>query len=280
MSEPSYFSLKPKYRKLWDSAILTRAAAADKAVAKILANRKRYEAVARRTSVPFWFIAVTHMRESSNNFAGVLHNGEHIIGTGRKTRLVPKGRGPFDSWEEAAIDALRLKGLHRIKDWTIERVLYECERFNGWGYHWKGRPSPYVWAGTKHYVSGKYVADGKYDASHVDTQLGVAVVLKRLEAAGVPVDAPTEFSASSVPPPPDIEPVDPPARKGWFRSWGARVKAGLALIGFSGIGAFTDWQIAAAFFVFALIMVGIAIAVFFWIFDAKDVRDWLRKQVA
>lgn len=208
MAAPSFASLKSRYRKLWDSTELNagRVAVADNFVRKILAGRGRYMAVSKATGVPWYFIAVTHMRESSCNFAGVLHNGEHIIGTGKKTRLVPAGRGPFTSWESAAIDALKLHGLHRIAAWSIERVLYECERFNGWGYYRKGRFSPYVWAGTQHYKSGKYVADGEYDLSHVDTQLGCAIVLKRLEAiGGVNVDAhaPTQ-------PLPDVERDDEP----------------------------------------------------------------------
>lgn len=212
MAEPSFSSLQPKYRRLWNSARPTREPEADLAVARILKSRKRYEAVAAQTGVPWYFIAVTHMRESSNNFAGVLHNGEQIIGAGRKTRLVPRNRGPFSTWEEAAIDALRLKGLHKIRDWSLERLLYECERFNGWGYHNKGRVSPYVWAGTQHYVSGKYVSDGVYDSGHVDTQLGVAIVLKKLEDKGYRVDPNPNVPAEPepVPSPPDV-PAEPPA---------------------------------------------------------------------
>lgn len=79
---------------------------------------------------------------------------------------------------------------------------------------------------------------------------------------------------------PEIEPTDPPAKRGWFRSWGARIKAILTAIGFGGLTWLTDWQIAAAFFAFLLILIGIAISLFFWIFDAKDVRAWLRGQVS
>lgn len=207
MAEPSFSKLKSVYRQRWDSARLTRSSSSDEWARRILKLRPRYLVVENKTGVPWWWIAVTHMRESSCNFAGVLHNGEHIIGTGRKTRLVPKGRGPFTSWEQAAVDAIKLKGLHRIADWSIERALYECERFNGWGYHWKRQPSPYVWAGTSFYKSGKYVRDGVYDPSHVDTQLGCAAVLKSLEKLGVQIDGP---AGEKAPPPPDIEPEPEP----------------------------------------------------------------------
>lgn len=77
-------------------------------------------------------------------------------------------------------------------------------------------------------------------------------------------------------PEPDVVPV----KQGWFRSFGSKVKAALGAVGFTGLAYLTDWQIAAAFFAFLLILIGIAIAVFFWIFDAEDVRAWIRKQCA
>ena len=55
-----------------------------------------------------------------------------------------------------------------------------AEHYNGLGYHYKDEPSPYVWAGTDQYESGKYVADGVYDANHVDQQPGVAYLISGL----------------------------------------------------------------------------------------------------
>lgn len=176
---PTFNDTAAGYRNLWKSMRVTRVAECDAAARRILAGRNRYLSVEASTGVPWFFIGILHMRESGNNFAGVLHNGEHILGTGRKTRLVPAGRGPFTNWEEAAIDALRLKGLHMIKEWPVERIGFECERFNGWGY--LGRVnSPYVWAGSNHYTHGKYVADHVFDPNHVDRQLGTMPVLAAL----------------------------------------------------------------------------------------------------
>lgn len=171
------------YANLWKSATLK--AGADTAHAetfsdRIIAAEDRYRAVQAATGVPWYFIGALHMRESSCNFVGVLHNGEHIIGTGRLTSLVPAGRGPFTSWEEAAIDALKLKDMHRVQSWSAARMLYQAEVFNGLGYVGKGVNSAYVWAGTNHEQLGKYVADHVWDATHDDTQLGVAAVLIRL----------------------------------------------------------------------------------------------------
>lgn len=146
---------------------------------KILMNKVRYQAVSAKTSVPWEVIGVIHYRESSCNFNTYLGNGEPLS---RKTRLVPKGRGPFATWEDGAIDALMnaspKAGLNT--DWSIGGTLDIVEKYNGLGYARMDKPSPYVWAGTDQYSAGKYVADGVYDPSHVDTQLGCAGILSQL----------------------------------------------------------------------------------------------------
>lgn len=195
----------------WNNAKFTRSTQINDRAAKILANRARYEAVAKSTGVPWDVIAVIHYRESTNSFAGVLHNGQKIIGTGKKTTLVPKGRGPFKTWEEAAIDALVNchPFLARNKDWSLANTLDKLEAYNGLGYKQKGRPSPYLWAGTDQYTKGKYVADGKYDPNHVDKQLGVAALLMKIREnkADIPVNKPVEPVAKE--PDAPVVPVKP-----------------------------------------------------------------------
>lgn len=176
---PTFANMEKGYHNLWVQMKITRTAQVEKAARKIISLKDRYLAVEQMVGTPWYMIGALHMREDSNNFAGVLHNGEHIIGTSRKTRLVPAGRGPFSTWEEAAVDALKLKGHDKINDWSIERVLFESEKFNGWGYLGKGN-SPYLWAGSNLYTGGKYVRDHVYSRSAVDPQLGVAPVIKRI----------------------------------------------------------------------------------------------------
>ena len=200
----------------WEAAKFTKSTAINAQAAKIAQNRFRYEAVSRDTGVPWDVIGVIHYRESSGDFKGVLHNGQKIIGTGKLTTIVPKGRGPFSTWEEAAVDALVNAPPYaaRNKDWSIAGTLDLLERYNGLGYRNKGLPSPYLWAGTDQYVKGKYVADGKYDPNHVDQQLGVAPILMKLregkqttfdgggnEGIVAPPDAPIIVAA------PDYEPA-------------------------------------------------------------------------
>jgi len=176
----------------WKSAKFTRSSLINIQAAKIEKSRARYEQVSKQTGVPWDVIAVIHYRESSGSFAGVIHNGQKIIGTGKKTSIVPKGRGPFWTWEEAAVDALMNCNPYAGKneDWSIGATLDLLERYNGLGYRKKGLPSPYLWAGTNQYISGKYVADGKYDPNHVDQQLGVAALLMKLREDAVTADAP------------------------------------------------------------------------------------------
>lgn len=143
-------------------------------------NRERYQYVEAITNVPWDVIAACHYRESSLSFKGVLHNGEYIIGTGKKTKLVPAGRGPFSTWEEAAIDAIMIEKGKLPALWNTAGKLDFCEKYNGLGYRNKGIPSPYVYAGTNKYVSGMYVADGKFSATAVDKRLGCAAIIKGL----------------------------------------------------------------------------------------------------
>lgn len=176
-------SLEADNAARWMQARLTSGPQATAVAKTLIGNQARYLTVARQTGVPWFVIAVIHQREAAGDFRGVLHNGERIIGTVRKTTLVPKGRGPFASWEASALDAL--VNCHpyaaRNTDWSIGATLTLLERYNGLGYFSRGLASPYLWAGTDQYVKGKYVRDGVFDANAVDGQLGCAGLLMALQ---------------------------------------------------------------------------------------------------
>ncbi len=172
----------PDWEYLWANCTLDKERAREltNVKGKILANLPRYEAVSKETGVNAYLIAALHYRETSLRFDRCLHNGEKLPGP---TTLVPKGRGPFSSWEESAIDALRLVGLHRTRpQWPVD-CLISSELFNGRGYRRRGILSPYVWAGTNWSdEKGKFVADGKFDRWATEKQLGVAAILMAIEA--------------------------------------------------------------------------------------------------
>jgi lysozyme family protein len=131
---------------------------------RVLAGKDRYEALVKNffPKMPWFFVGVTHNMECSCNWRGVLHNGELIVGTNRKTKLVPAGHGPFATWEDAAVDALQIEGMDKIQDWSIGNILRMGELFNGTGYQRRSENTPYLWAMTSvNDGTGKYVADGK-----------------------------------------------------------------------------------------------------------------------
>lgn len=137
-----------------------------------------YDPVEKEIGCPWWFVAWLDMREESFSHGGYLGNGDPW---NKESVHVPTGRGPFSSWHEGAIDALRLQGFDKIKHWDIVTCLIQGEIYNGLGYKKRSLPSPYVWAGTNIQVPGKYVADGKFDATVIDTQPGGAGLLLALK---------------------------------------------------------------------------------------------------
>lgn len=162
--------------------ILSAKAAAFSAVAERLCRapyKAIYQEIEVATGVPWFATAVIHERESSQNFARSLAQGDpwNAVST-----HVPRGRGPFKSFKEAAADALAdcPPRAARWTDWSAGGALTILEEYNGLGYAGKGVPSPYVWAGTNQYVRGKYTSDGHYDPSVVDSQLGVAGLLRAM----------------------------------------------------------------------------------------------------
>lgn len=182
--EVEQFPTKPISDELLASIVINSSSMTElKSVCNIIkVNKGEYMAVQDVTGVPWDVVAACHYRESSLDFRGVLHNGEFIIGTGRKTKLVPAGRGPFLNWKAAAIDAMLIEENKFPKVWNTAGKFDFCERYNGLGYRNKGVPSPYVYAGTNKYKSGLYVADGKYSSSKVDKRLGCAAIIKGLLA--------------------------------------------------------------------------------------------------
>nr|WP_249153532.1 hypothetical protein [Bradyrhizobium diazoefficiens] len=167
--------------------------------------RTRYQAVERETGVPWPAIAVIHQRESSQDWKASLAQGDPWS---RVSVHVPAGRGPFASWEAAAIDALVKcpPFLARHKDWSIAAALTALETYNGIGYAARGVPSPYLWSGTNQYRIGKYVRDGVYDPGKVDAQLGCAALLIALMEIDPEISLAATKSARS---PAVADPVSP-----------------------------------------------------------------------
>ena len=178
-------ALKQLNSDRWSKAQLTRGPEFNHPAHKAVANKSTYLDVVRKAGMPdiAWiFVAVAHYREASQDFSRNLGQGDLLD---RVTIHAPKGRGPFlgpDAFVDGAVDALKNCSPYaaRENDWSIAGMLTLLERYNGTGYAARGLASPYVWSGTNQYVRGKYVADGVFDPSVVDKQLGCAGLILRM----------------------------------------------------------------------------------------------------
>ena len=141
-------------------------------------NQARYATVSKQTRVPWLIIASLHQMECSGSFRMGLYCGDPLTA---RTRHVPKGRPTFGTppftWEETAVDALKLDGLDK-ENWSPRsQALQNVERYNGLAYQRRGIPSPYLWSWTTVYTRGKYVADGVFSPTAISQQCGVAPFL-------------------------------------------------------------------------------------------------------
>ena len=189
---------KTHHEKLWDSVEIkgSQVFRIDKRIAQYVENKDRYVAIEKMRSggVPPAVIFALHGRESTWSFKKHLHEGSPLTS---RTKWVPKGRpkappsnGSVYTFEESAEDVLyKLKDLESV-DWAkCDDSLFTIEKYNGLGYlkYHKDVLSPYLWSGTNHYTSGKYVADGKWSQTAVDKQLGTCAILKRMSQRNIAI---------------------------------------------------------------------------------------------
>ncbi len=182
-------SLRSEYQMLFDACQIkpARVSQVEALVATLIANKARYASVGTPLGIPWHVIAVIHNMECAQRFDRHLHNGDPLTA---RTRNVPAGRpktgNPPFTWEDSATDALTLDGLTKWQDWSIPGILYCLEGYNGWGYrlYHPSVKTPYLWSGSNHYTSGKYVADGTWSDTAVSAQCGAATLLRRIAEKG------------------------------------------------------------------------------------------------
>lgn len=154
-------------------------------------NQQRYGRVAdmlvqrgAAASDNIWvFIGIVHSMEGDLDFETHLANGDPLTArTVQEPRGLPTTGSPPFTWEEGALAALMLKKLHQLGDWSIPMLLFQFERYNGFGYRkfHADVPTPYLWSGSTYYRVGKYVADGTWGPEAVSQQVGAAVLLNAL----------------------------------------------------------------------------------------------------
>jgi lysozyme family protein len=151
----------------------------DQVANKLLGFKAHYQPVSEQDGVPIIFIATSFEREASSRFNLNPAQGWPLSST---SKWIPHN-GPFRDWYTAAIAAYHLNGLDKIgaTNWTWELVCFYGELFNGFGYRdYHHMHSPYLWGGTNIQTIGKYTSDGEFDAAHMDTQLGIIPIARRM----------------------------------------------------------------------------------------------------
>lgn len=183
LTSTQFADLENEYQRCYDHCQIRPEFSANVAyyVKRLKQGKHSYQLVESEVRVPWVFVGLIHGMECGFNFAGHLHNGDRLTA---RTVNVPKGcpkRGepPF-TWLQSAQDALRMKKLDEVTDWSVPRMLYLLEAYNGFGYRRRGLPSPYLWSFSNIYEKGKFVADGKFDPSAVSKQCGAGLMLKEI----------------------------------------------------------------------------------------------------
>jgi lysozyme family protein len=183
--------LRPEYERRLASLKVTRRSEVNRVAEKLCSDDvlEHYLPVAAATNVPVIFQAATFERESSTDFRCSPAQGDpwKLIST-----HVPRGRGPYKSWIQCAIDSYERERVGvlapGVTRWDAAYFCWKVEAFNGFGPRNHGRPSGYIYAGTDQYdpptgPGGKYASDGVWVPGMVDKQLGalpVALAMIRL----------------------------------------------------------------------------------------------------
>ena len=217
--------LKAANAQRWAAAKLTRGPEFNMVAARLVRGKPRYQSAEMRTGVPWFVIAVIHEREASGDWTKQLGQGDPL---NRVSTHVPAGRGPFESWEDGAYDALVKCPPYAAsnKDWSAGSALAMLEKYNGMAYANHGVPSPYIWSGTDQYKSGKVLVDHGPIEPVADKQLGCAGLIMAMMA----LDPSIKFGdvhTMPAPPPPDVEPIPAPTSQlpSWLRIIGTILRA-------------------------------------------------------
>lgn len=185
----------------------------DKAAVKLLSLKTRFDPVYKQNGVPIVFMSTSFEREASSNFE---KNPAQGWPWRSMSRIIPHN-GPFPSWQAAAIEAYHLNGLDKVgrDNWTWELFCFYGEMFNGFGYRdFHRMHTPYLWGGTNIQTRGKYIADGKFDPDHMDEQIGIVPVARRM----IEIDPTVAFLPTLIPAPAHSGLADP-ATTGVDTAW-------------------------------------------------------------
>jgi lysozyme family protein len=203
----SFAELKDDYTNLWNTMTIREERRSDlaKAAKKITDDEAQanYRKVMERTGVPVLVVGIIHSLEGGNNFKRHLHNGDPLSDrtVNDPSGRPPTGSPPFD-WVDSAVDALTSHHLDTVGDWPVERIAFQLEKYNGFGYRDEHPEvkSPYLWSFTNHFTKGKFTRDHHFEAGAGSDQAGGMALLKLLTEGGAKVEsAVTTDTAKTIP---------------------------------------------------------------------------------
>lgn len=147
-----------------------------KAVAEsVTANKDAYVRVATALHAPWAVVGVIHQIDWGGDF------GVTFKGTPLASPEPAATAGSSTAWSDSAKqDLAPWWGTTDAKN--LGAVLDRIERYNGLGYRRRGVFSPFLWACSNLYTSGRYVSDGTFDATATTKFCGAATILKYLES--------------------------------------------------------------------------------------------------
>ena len=177
-------SMAQNYQQLYDSMVIDPDAMNDviAITSKIQANQERYLTISNHFgNMPYYFVGIIHCMECEFSFNRHIANGDPLIApTVHVPAGLPHGLIPPYIFEDAAIAELEYFGFDEVTNWDIPDMLYELEKWNGFGYQNHGINSPYLWCGSSNYSIGKFDSDGHFNPTEVSKQTGCALIIKNI----------------------------------------------------------------------------------------------------
>lgn len=180
--------------QFFPSSAITTYAPADDVLKQLVRVPKAVKNGSSGAEIPWYVIGLIHYIECGFSFKKHLFNGDSLS---HKTVKYPPGRpltndvGPEPyNFVESALDALSCLKFGTQTSWRLPLLLYNLEKYNGLGYQKHNPPihSPYLWSYSNQYAKGKFVEKKvkghfktAFDSDLVSKQVGLAVILKRME---------------------------------------------------------------------------------------------------
>lgn len=175
-----FIALQPGYQTELAAMRVLRPTQVEEAVQFLLPKMDLYVKEQNETKVPAVLLAALDYREDNANPARAIGQGDPW---NRVSVHVPRGHGPWTSKFDADVHYIRYDHLDdNSAPWSWPYACWKGEAWNGFGPRAHGIHTGYLWAGTSVYTRGKYVADGQWDPTVIDQQLGIIPVMKRLIA--------------------------------------------------------------------------------------------------